>query len=607
MEIRSKKRTRADGETLNAWSQSQLQAAGVILTKITKRNADVVQNPDAMIRAMALKDRFLLAVTEGDRPATSAILRSLGRAIIDKEILKVTGLGHILNDRSLWKHTDEYNSLFAHALRQRWKTRLFGTQDMVGRLCELRAPLFAKGFRSTVFCDRVEAFRCWLLQVDCAPIAESLVRRLALSLVLHGFAEPVHLVGLIPSDLDEISDRPAMIGLLRRGIDKMENASALYMTSGHAQVRDGPRQASPASTLTSANAFGDNLNENMVKFVEKNITDQLEEMNIESADTLRPREFITKLAEAKRWGANVGTLLQERAMIIKIESSRKNLGSVASGLRAWHAFAVSLKGYPDEASLPPRCDEDVVEFISLFKSSKTAKNYISYVKWACIFFSIPTTWRSDAVQQALNGVTRRELRLVGGSKRIEVLMTEHALHTLVTMADNLQLHDGLQEVALLAWVFLLRVQSEALPLETGTAEEAKSAALGNGRHSAVWVNLLENTIHLRLARRKNRPNGSWLTRKCTCKESGLTLCCVHRMATYLAGKPAGSRLFPLTPPRFLATIQRMLKLLEFPWAANLTLKGFRARRATDMAKKGSLKPENQVVEHQVVEIYQKKW
>jgi hypothetical protein len=152
------------------------------------------------------------------------------------------------------------------------------------------------------------------------------------------------------------------------------------------------------------------------------------------------------------------------------------------------------------------------------------------------------------------------------------------------MADNLQLHDGLQEVALLAWVFLLRVQSEALPLEAGTAEEAKSAALGNGRQSAVWVNLLENTIHLRLARRKNRPNGSWLTRKCTCKESGLTLCCVHRMATYLAGKPAGSRLFPLTPPRFLATIQRMLELLEFRWAANLTLKGFRAGRATDMAQ-----------------------
>ena len=61
------------------------------------------------------------------------------------------------------------------------------------------------------------------------------------------------------------------------------------------------------------------------------------------------------------------------------------------------------------------------------------------------------------MQQALNGVTRRELQLVGASKRIEVLMTEHALHSLVVMADNHQLHDGLQEVALLAWVFLFRV------------------------------------------------------------------------------------------------------------------------------------------------------
>ena len=47
------------------------------------------------------------------------------------------------------------------------------------------------------------------------------------------------------------------------------------------------------------------------------------------------------------------------------------------------------------------------------------------------------------------------------------------------------------------------------------------------------------------------------------------------------------QIFPFTLPQFLATIQRMLILLEFPWVVNLTVKGFRAGRATDMAKKGS--------------------
>ena len=57
------------------------------------------------------------------------------------------------------------------------------------------------------------------------------MRRLAPCFVLHGFAEPMHLVGLIPSDLDEVADRPAMIALLRRGIEQMENASAMNMRS----------------------------------------------------------------------------------------------------------------------------------------------------------------------------------------------------------------------------------------------------------------------------------------------------------------------------------------------------------------------------------------
>ena len=100
---------------------------------------------------------------------------------------------------------------------------------------------------------------------------------------------------------------------------------------------------------------------------------------------------------------------------------------------------------------------------------------------------------------------RKELRLVGGSKRIEILLTERALCGMVVLSDKLSLHDGLQETILVAWEFLLRVQSEALPLEAGSAEEAKSSALGNGRHSAIWVNMLENTLHLRLARRKNDP------------------------------------------------------------------------------------------------------
>ena len=236
--------------------------------------------------------------------------------------------------------------------------------------------------------------------------------------------------------------------------------------------------------------------------------------------------------------------------------------------------------------MPPRREDDVIESVSLFRSAKKASNYVSYDRWACVNLSLATTWKSAGVQQALDGSKRKELRLIGGSKRVEVLLTEVAVRSLILMTDELAIRDGFQELVLLSWEFLLRVQSESLPMEKGTAEEAKSTSLGSGRHSAVWVNLEDNRIHLRLARRKNRPKGSWLVRGCKCKVHGLAFCCMHRVATYLAGRPIGAKLFEFTPSVLLSTIQRFLKILEFPRADQLTLKGFRAGRATEMAKRG---------------------
>ena len=59
-----------------SWSLSQLRAAGIVLTKVTSKLAPGMNNPDAMVKAMASRDRFLQAVVAGDKPSTSAVLRS---------------------------------------------------------------------------------------------------------------------------------------------------------------------------------------------------------------------------------------------------------------------------------------------------------------------------------------------------------------------------------------------------------------------------------------------------------------------------------------------------------------------------------------------------
>ena len=89
----------------------------MFLTKVTARTAECVTNPDALCFAVALRDRFLLAVLEGDQAKLSSILKILSRATMDREILKVTGLGHLLKDRSLWKASGAYDYQLASTLR----------------------------------------------------------------------------------------------------------------------------------------------------------------------------------------------------------------------------------------------------------------------------------------------------------------------------------------------------------------------------------------------------------------------------------------------------------------------------------------------------------
>ena len=70
----------------------------------------------------------------------------------------------------------------------------------------------------------------------------------------------------------------------------------------------------------------------------------------------------------------------------------------------------------------------------------------------------------------MNGSKIRELRLVAVSKRVKVLLTESAERGLILLTDKLLIQDGFQELVLISWEFLLRVQSKTWPLECGSAE-----------------------------------------------------------------------------------------------------------------------------------------
>ena len=92
---------------------------------------------------------------------------------------------------------------------------------------------------------------------------------------------------------------------------------------------------------------------------------------------------------------------------------------------------------------------------------------------------------------------------------------------------------------------------------------------------------------LRLRRRKHRPEGSLLSRRCLCQTHGPGRCPPHRLSPYLSKFKVGERLWGWTPAEFTRLMKRMLSLLLAPDAEKFSLKAFRAVKATELAKAGS--------------------
>ncbi|CAD7945786.1 unnamed protein product [Amoebophrya sp. A25] len=69
------------------------------------------------------------------------------------------------------------------------------------------------------------------------------------------------------------------------------------------------------------------------------------------------------------------------------------------------------------------------------------------------------------------------------------------------------------------WIFLLRMQNEALPLVKLSSPEAKDPRLRLKGHSAVWADSSTREVTIRLATRKNKvTEGDTIIRGCTCND-----------------------------------------------------------------------------------------
>ena len=101
------------------------------------------------------------------------------------------------------------------------------------------------------------------------------------------------------------------------------------------------------------------------------------------------------------------------------------------------------------------------------------------------------------------------------------------------------------------------------------------------------ISVTDDKLILHLARRKNKPEGSVLTRACWCSKCPAT-CPVHFLGAFFAGLGGGQRPFArFTPSVALCQLRMLLNWMQVPQAKYYRSHDLRRGHARDMQANGS--------------------
>ena len=178
-----------------------------------------------------------------------------------------------------------------------------------------------------------------------------------------------------------------------------------------------------------------------------------------------PRQTTAQLAGARQ------AFLEHKELESKLETQRRSLPQVASALRCWHRFAVDVLSYDESATLPPSCADDVVKYLQIFSIAGTASNYMVALRWSCKAFSKDMSWSTSELSLKVECLQKRDVRTRLAELPPKLRMAEDTIFKLVKLSADLKDSEW-SAMACWSYRFLLRVQSEAVPLEAGSLADA---------------------------------------------------------------------------------------------------------------------------------------
>ena len=287
------------------------------------------------------------------------------------------------------------------------------------------------------------------------------------------------------------------------------------------------------------------------------------------ATRLTPRQAIVPTAQvAMAQGHEVFTRRMNLQTLLGIEA--KGLRTVQAALRCYGAFAeqVLLKS---AAQLPPTLQE-LVAFSAVFRNSGTFSNYVSALRLACQLADFPTDGMYGTILRRASANIDKQA-ISRPPKQFLLCQTVSKLSR-DARAENRAMEASLY---LLAYCFLLRVRSEALPTVLGSMESLNQPLVV----PALLV-ISDSQAVLRLAHRKNRRQESRLVRDCVCVKSR-SLCCVHVLRKTTRGIAPGDRVFAGLGSAALQMLRNRLQKIGVANASEFRLHDLRRGHAQDLA------------------------
>ena len=539
-----------------------------------------------------MREAVISAVCAKNIGELPGLIQKLAKLSPTEDVLRGSGVGHLVGDRHIWGLAGYTTQRRAAALQARWRVAVRQSKAAGTAAPKTPAKPFA-GLRTKEFLTLVKEMEK-AISTGLPDVLAAVRRSVAAKAVLMGYTDVLQLAGTLEEDVADFFPSPVHRAVFMQFVHNVEGMRSVKrkreeqvlrtMGSSGAQSSSSgleARPARPAQGHASAADLAEQTKKIDPEKLQTSIAKVLEAWDVPAlAGT--PTAVLTSVARAHVTGKPVLEVLTAKAAAYRLEGKKSSRAQVASALRLWHQFATLVLDYDAASTLPPREGVHIEAFLGVFRNPATAGNYVSHLRWAGVHLGLANGWDTETVRATLKGAKRRRANLGGGPAGAKKLLTKKLMESIVITADAAGSHELALQV-LVAWNFLMRVQSECSPLQVGCAGEAYQ--LPAGRHSALWVDSA-TVACVRLRQRKNRPQGSLLKRACSCHLGSRQLCLPHRLQDFLLGKKVGSKVWTMTSREFLLAIRQVLTCLRAATPDLYTLKMFRAGHATELAKSG---------------------